>query len=194
MGISCVRVWLGLAALLMLGALAATALPWLVLDWQPTKAWQQPWRWWTCVWVHYSWAHLAGNLLAAALVGAYGWAAQVPSRCTWAWLMSWPLMHLALLAQPELQHYGGLSGLMHAGVACVNVFLMAARAWGQRGVGALMHFMLCMKVLSEKPWVGAVQQSSDWDIAIAPVAHFSGLAMGTLCAAGFVFFRKTRRG
>jgi hypothetical protein len=131
-------------------------------------------------------------LLAVFLVAGYGWAARVPGRSSWAWMVSWPLMHLALLAQPGLLHYGGLSGLMHAGVACVNVFLMVAGTRGQRVVGVIMHFMLCMKVVSETPWAGAVQQSADWDILVAPVAHLTGLVVGTSCALVFEWWQKIK--
>jgi membrane associated rhomboid family serine protease len=166
----------------MLGAVLGALLPGLALDWQPGLAWQQPWRWWSNVFVHYSTPHLAGNLLATALVGGYGWAAQVGRRCTAAWLLSWPLMHLVLLTQAQLLHYGGLSGLMHAGVACVNVCLIVQGTRGPKVVGAIMQFMLAMKIWSETPLQGAIQHSPDWDIPIAPVAHLSGFVIGTLLA------------
>jgi membrane associated rhomboid family serine protease len=166
----------------MLGAVLAAGLPALALDWQPALAWHQPWRWWTCVFVHYSAPHLAGNLLATALVAGYGWAAQVSGRVTLIWLLTWPLMHLVLLGQGELLHYGGLSGLMHAGVACVNVYLMVQGGKAQKWVGGAMQFMLSVKIWSEAPLESAVQHSPDWDIPIAPVAHLSGFLIGTLLA------------
>ena len=164
-----------------MGALAAIAAPALTLDWQPALAWRQPWRWWSAVFVHYSLPHLAGNLLATALVAAYGWAAQVPSRVTAAWFIAWPLMHLALIRQEALQHYGGLSGLMHAGVAAVNAYLVVSGVRGQKVIGGIVLFMLIMKVVTETPWRGAVQHSPDWDIPIAPIAHLTGLVAGLVC-------------
>jgi membrane associated rhomboid family serine protease len=174
--------WLTTAALLALGAVLAWHLPGLMLDWQPGLVCLQPWRAFTAVFVHYSLPHLAGNLLATALVAAYGWAAHAPRHITTSWWLSWPLMHLALLGQPALQHYGGLSGLMHAGVACVNVGLIFSGKRGQTIVGAIMHVMLSLKIMSETPWLSAVQMSPDWDIPIAPIAHLTGFALGMACA------------
>jgi rhomboid family GlyGly-CTERM serine protease len=170
-----------MAAGLVAATLAARWVPPLAIDWQPALAWQQPWRWWSAAFVHYSPSHLAGNLLATALVGAYGWAAQLPSRAAVAWLAAWPLMHLALLGQPELQHYGGLSGLMHAGVAVANVHLVWGGNRAQRLIGGLGSALLVAKVVGETPWRSAIQHSPDWDIPIAPVAHLSGLVAGLVC-------------
>jgi membrane associated rhomboid family serine protease len=174
--------WPTTCALLALGAVLAWWVPSLVLDWQPGLVWLQPWRAFTAVFVHYSLPHLAGNLLATALVAAYGWAARAPRRITISWWLSWPLMHLALLAQPALQHYGGLSGLMHAGVACVNMGLIFSGTRGKAVVGAIMHLMLSLKIMGETPWLGAIQTSPDWDIPIAPIAHLTGFALGMVCA------------
>ncbi|MFY7942408.1 MAG: rhomboid family intramembrane serine protease, partial [Burkholderiaceae bacterium] len=85
------------------------------LDWQPTLWLSQPWRLYTAAWVHYSPMHLGGNLLALALVAWLGVAARMRWPATLAWLLSMLLCHLALLALPEVLHYGGLSGISHAG-------------------------------------------------------------------------------
>jgi membrane associated rhomboid family serine protease len=191
--------WLWCASGLMLCSLLCAGMVVLVpttsacllwLDWQPQQAFTQPWRCLSAVFLHYSGAHLAGNLLACALVAGYGWAAQVPTRVTLAWCLAWPLMHLSLLSQPTLKHYAGLSGLMHAGVACVNVYLILGDTpRSQKIIGAIMQVMLWMKVLSETPWVAAVQYSADWRIPIAPIGHLMGLAVGTLCAVGVEYTR-----
>jgi len=78
-----------------------------------------------------------------------GWRARAPRAAAFAWFVAWPLTHL-LMAVPDsahlaqsLQHYGGLSGVLHAGV----VVLGLALAWthtafdlggvtGSRGVRA----------------------------------------------------------
>ena len=123
--------WLLLAAALA----AASVLAWwgdtVWLDWQPQRAWPEAWRWWTAALVHWTPMHLGANLLATALVAAYGWAARVPPAVALAWLASWPFTHLALWAKPELLHYGGLSGVLHAGVAAATLWLVLRGAIGR---------------------------------------------------------------
>lgn len=167
----------------MLGSVVAWWLPAAMLDWQPELTWRQPWRAFTAAWVHWSLAHLGVNLLAAAVVGAFGWAARVPKAQAWAWLMAWPLTHLGLLIQPELAHYGGLSGVLHAGVALVCLSLLATGPRARRLVGAAVALGLLIKLVSERPFGPALQNWPGWDIALAPLAHTSGAVAGLLCGA-----------
>lgn len=171
-----------MAALLTAGTLAARSFSRWSLDWQPMLAFTEPWRCWSAAFVHYSAAHLTGNLLATLLVAAYGWAAQVPGRVAAAWFVAWPLMHLALFKQSDLPHYGGLSGLLHAGVATVNVYLLANGTRARKMIGAVVLSMLIVKVIGETPLQGGVQYSTDWDIPIAPIGHLSGLIVGLVCS------------
>jgi len=174
------RSWIALAGLIFVATLAAQALPATALDWQPGLALRQPWRWWTALFVHYSLLHLGANLLGLLLVGALGASARVPPHVTAAWFAAWPLTHLALLVQPALRHYGGLSGVLHAAVAVVAVHLLTRRP--QRLIGAAILAGLAFKVVSESPWQGPVQHVDGWDIGVAPVAHACGLLAGVLCA------------
>jgi len=176
--------WCWLAALMFIGAVLAMPLNRNAIDWQPSLALSQPWRWWTALFVHYSPAHLVANLGAVLLVAAYGGSAQVPLRSTLAWALAWPLTHLALCLQPDLQHYGGLSGVMHSGVAVACVHLMLAGTRAQKFVGAAVLTGMLAKVVSESPWAGPLQYNSGWDIAVAPVAHATGSVAGALCSAG----------
>lgn len=175
------RAWAGLAIGLALGALALWFAPRDALDWQAPLAWSQPWRLWTAAWVHLSPLHLQANLLGCAVLAAFGIAAGVPRRAAWAWLAAWPLTHLALALQPLLLHYGGLSGVLHAGVAVAALEL----AWQQRGrqriVGGLVLAGLALKLALERAWLGPTQTVPGWDIPIASLAHLSGVAAGLLC-------------
>lgn len=173
--------WAALAALLGGGALIAWTAPREAIDWQPALALAQPWRALSAVFVHYSPLHLGANLAGGLLVGALGLAARMPLRGTLAWAAAWPLTQLGLALQPELLHYGGLSGVLHAGVAVVAVHLLCTRE--RRLLGAVMLFGLLAKVLSEAPWAGPLRHPPGWDIAVAPLSHASGLASGLLCAA-----------
>jgi len=176
------RAWLGLATLLGVAALAGWAPPHEAIDWQPGLAAAEPWRAWTAVAVHYSLLHLAANLAGTALVGALGVVAQVPRRIALAWLVAWPLTQLGLLARPELIHYGGLSGVLHAGVAVVSVPLLVDGPRSRRVIGAVILAGLTTKVMLESPWGPPLTHPPGWDIAVAPFAHASGAIAGLLCA------------
>jgi rhomboid family GlyGly-CTERM serine protease len=177
------RSWLIVTAVLMAGAVAAWWLPAAWLDWQPERALAQPWRAWSAAWVHWSPLHLGTNLMAAAVVGVYGWSAQVPRAQALAWCAAWPLTHAALSIKPDLAHYGGLSGVLHAGVAIVCLWLLVRARGARRAVGAAVGLGLLIKLLSEQPWGPALQTSAEWDISIAPIAHASGALAGLLCGA-----------
>ena len=176
--------WIAASALLGLGALAGLGLPPAALDWQPTLASSQPWRAWSAAIVHLSALHLAANLAGVALVAALGFVARVPRRSVLAWFVAWPLTHLALLARPDLVHYAGLSGVLHAGVAVVAVHLIATARGLRRAIGLALLGGLALKVASETPWAAqALRHPAGWDIAIAPFAHASGLVAGALASA-----------
>jgi hypothetical protein len=93
-------------------------------------------------------------------VAAYGWAARVPSPVAWAWIASWPFTHLALWAKPELLHYGGLSGVLHGGVAATTVWLVLRGQGAQRTVGWMMLIGQSVKLLVEEPWGAAIHPPS----------------------------------
>ncbi|EHR73409.1 Rhomboid family [Burkholderiales bacterium JOSHI_001] len=174
--------WLALAALLAAGALVASALPRQALDWQPQLALSQPWRLITAAWVHWSPLHLLANVLGCAAVAAWGWRAHCDRHDALAWAAAWPLSHLVLLAQPQLLHYGGLSGVLHAGVVVAAVrLLFDGPAW-PRAIALAVIGGLGLKVVLEAPWQGPLRQVPGWDIAIAPLAHIGGAAAGLLCA------------
>jgi len=177
------RAWLVVTAALLVGALLGLWWPAAWLDWQPERAWSEAWRTVTAAWVHWSDRHLFTNLLAAAVVGAYGWAASVPRAQALAWLAAWPLTHLALLTKPDLAHYGGLSGVLHAGVAITCLWLLLRARGLRRAVGAAVALGLLIKLGSEHPWGPALQRSEEWDIAVAPIAHSTGALAGLLCGA-----------
>jgi rhomboid family GlyGly-CTERM serine protease len=174
--------WSALAATLFFGAMLAWNKNNALIEWQPSLALREPWRAFSAALVHYSSMHLSANLAGALLVGALGHVAGVPLRSALAWLVAWPLTQFGLLLQPELLHYGGLSGVLHAGVAVACVHLIVAGNRLQRGVASALLAGLVIKVLSETPWQGALRHPAGWDIAVAPFAHASGVVMGTVCA------------
>jgi rhomboid family GlyGly-CTERM serine protease len=176
------RAWCALAAVLAGGAALAFGGDTTVLDWQPALALAQPRRAFSAAFVHYSALHLLANLAGAVLVGALGFYARVPAPVAVAWLVAWPLTQLGLLARPDLLHYGGLSGVLHAGTVCVAVQLALHNRGPRRAVGALLLAALAIKVFSETPWGPTLRHPAGWDIATAPLAHATGVLAGVLAA------------
>ncbi len=169
-------------ALAALQAGAAPGAAAAMLRWQPELAWSQPWRLVSAAWVHLSPLHLTANLVGTLAVAALGVAAGCGARAALAWALAWPLTHLALLAQPALTSYGGLSGVLHAAVAVAVLQLLRAERGGRQAIGAALAAGLLVKLLSEAPWQAPLRQVPGWDIAIAPAAHSAGAVLGGLCA------------
>jgi hypothetical protein len=135
--------WVALAGLLCLGAIVVTAIcteggatpataPLAnVLDWQPALGLREPWRLWTSAWVHWSGAHLLVNVAGGAVVAFVGWRGRLPAGAALAWFVAWPLTQVAMAALgadrvgAAMPHYGGLSGVLHAGV----IVLALSLAW-----------------------------------------------------------------
>ncbi|HUP06647.1 MAG TPA: rhombosortase [Caldimonas sp.] len=156
--------------------------PSTALDWQPALARTEPWRAWTAVFVHYSALHLAANAAGAALVATLGAVARVPRASAFAWLVAWPLTQAGLLLRTDLLHYGGLSGVLHAGAAVVATHLAWTARGGGRAIGVALAAGLVVKVLLEAPWGPPLRHPAGWDIATAPFAHATGVVAGFACA------------
>ncbi len=193
--------WLGLCALFALGSALAWALPSALiegqthglqvrqtgglLDWQPALALQQPWRAFTAAFVHWSALHLGANLAGTLVLAALGWAARVPWPLAAAWCAAWPLSHVALGWQPALLHYGGLSGVLHGGVAAVAIWVLGTeRRRRPRWLALAILVGLLLKLWLEQPWGPALRDVAGWDVPIAPLAHATGAAAGALLALG----------
>lgn len=160
------------------GALAAR-----LLDARPDLLWSEPWRCWSAAWVHWSLPHLQANLAGGALLLLLGHVARMPVRAVTAWALAWPLLHLGvMLAQPSLRHYGGLSGVLHAGVAVVVIRLLRAPDTDRREqlVGAGLLAGLLLKLVSERFWELSLPYSDALQIRTVPLAHALGVATGLL--------------
>lgn len=174
--------WAGFALLALLGpALVTGSGREPAIDWDPSRALAEPWRLWSAAWVHLNAKHLAVNALGAVLVGALGVAARLPWRACAAWATAWPLTHAALWLRPDLASYGGLSGVLHAGVAVAAVWLLRAATPRERTIGAALLGGLALKVVLETPWRPELPFSEALDIATVPLAHAAGAIAGTLC-------------
>lgn len=171
------------------GSLLAAWLDPRQLDWQPGLALAQPWRCWSAAWVHWSEGHRWANVAGTVLVAALGWRAHCDRLDSLAWFVAWPLTQLGLLLQPTLAHYGGLSGVLHAGVVVAAVSLLHRERGARRALGAAILLGVALKVGLEQPWQAALQRVPGWDIAIAPGAHLSGALTGGACALAAAFWR-----
>lgn len=170
--------WLALGCLV--GLLPATA----AIDWQPALARSEPWRWWTAAFVHWTPWHLLANLAGLAVVAALGRAVRLPAVLALAWVASWPFTHLALLMEPGLAHFGGLSGVLHGGVAVAACYAALRLGGRARWIGWAVLAGLAAKILLEAPWGPAVQPASAFGslFNVAPLVHATGAATGLLCA------------
>jgi len=184
--------WAAVSLLLLGAALAGGSLPASHIDWQPALAGREPWRAFSAAGVHYSRLHLNANLIGLALVAALGLAARLPTRAALAWALAWPLTHFGLLLQPALAHYGGLSGVLHAGVAVAAVQMLCGRVPPLRWLGAAILIGVAWKLVGEAPWAATVTRPSGWDIAVAPGGHLSGALAGVACAL-LVNLRRSQR-
>jgi rhomboid family GlyGly-CTERM serine protease len=184
--------WVGIALLFALIAVIGNGVVPEAIDWQPALALRQPWRAFTAIGVHYSPTHLAANLAGLLLTAALGIAARVPLRLSVAWLAAWPLTHFGLMIEPTLAHYGGLSGVLHAGVAAVIVFLLVTGTRAQRWVASIALIGLVAKLIGEAPWGPATRHTAGWDIPVAPLAHATGVIAGAACAIAVLLFPHRR--
>ncbi len=177
------RAWAAIATGLALGAVLLWTTPGTAIDWQPRLALSEPWRIWSAAFAHLSPLHLQANLLGCAAVAAFGVAARLPRHAAWAWLVAWPLTHASLMLQPQLSHYSGLSGVLHAGVAIGALHLVWCARGRRQAIGWGVLAGLALKLMLEAPWTGPTQAAPGWDIPIAPLGHVSGAVSGLVCGA-----------
>jgi len=202
------RPWAWWAVALLLGA-PALWLGWVPLAQDPSTwpgltaqlalypphGWAQaPWRWWTCAWLHGSPAHHLGNLVGLVVMAALGQQARLPTSAALAWLLSWPLTHLALAGQALPTVYIGASGVLHAGAAILGIYHLLDRHEGaRRSIGTLLLGGLFIKVFMENPWQHPLITSADSAITVAPWAHLSGSLAGGVLGLIFGWLRPSTR-
>lgn len=140
----------------------------------------EPWRLWSCVLVHGSVLHAAGNCVGALLLAALAARAGAGRRELLALLLAWPLMHALLALRPDLPAYFGASGLLHGAAALIGLRLLQPMA-GARAVGAAVLVGLVLKLGLEQPWGAALRHEPFWGgMATVPLAHALGAASAAL--------------
>lgn len=162
--------WVALAALLCIGSIVVTAIaaegasPLAAstladaLDWQAAMGLRQPWRLWSCAWVHWSAAHLGVNVAGALAVAFVGWRARMSLLATLAWFLAWPLTQVLMAAigndrlGPVMSYYGGLSGVLHAGVIVLGLTLAWPLARGHFRSSAGGGGVAAPSRIADGPW------------------------------------------
>ncbi|MGM9482857.1 rhombosortase [Roseateles sp. NT4] len=181
------RVWLMLCAALAALSLLAWPLPREVLDWQPILVATQPWRAITAAFVHWTPIHLAANLAGCAVLALLGWRAQLGPREALAGGVALPFTQLGLCLRPELQHYAGLSGALHA-LAAIAALTLFTRRSREHYIGAAVLVGLVIKLALEHPLGPVLRDTPGFDFPVAPFAHLSGVVAGALA---WLTFRTT---
>jgi membrane associated rhomboid family serine protease len=163
------------------------------LDWQPALGLGEPWRLWTCAWVHGSVAHLLVNVVGGAVLAFVGWRARLSPAAALAWLLAWPGTQLLMAAigsqrlAAVMPHYFGLSGVLHAGVVVLGLSLAwphaHTRPRRERLIGLAIVAGTLAKVALEAPWTLTPHADQALGIAVAPVAHACGVGAGLLAWA-----------
>lgn len=171
------RAWLLVCALLATGALLlfATGDP---ARWTLQRERFAPWQLFTAALWHWNALHLAGNLGALAVLALLGRRAGLPARAAVAWLLAWPMTQALLLLHPALPPFGGLSGVVHAGVLIAGLHLLPRQRW----LGALLLVGLALKLLLEQPWGPLLRPNDWWGGATLPLAHAAGALSGLLAS------------
>jgi len=174
--------WLLLCAAFVALSVLAWPLSQEALNWQPALAAQQPWRAVTAAFVHLTPIHLAANLAGCAVLALLGHRAALGKREAIAALIALPLTQAALLLRPDLTHYAGLSGELHALVAIAALTLLSRRSH-DRFIGAAIAAGLIVKLLLEHPLGPALRTTPGFDFPVAPFAHLAGALAGALAWA-----------
>ena len=178
--------WLALCAAFAALSMLAWPLPREALDWQPALVAAQPWRALTAAFVHWTPIHLAANLAGCAVLALLGWRASLGKPEALAGLVALPLTQLGLLLRPELLHYAGLSGELHA-LAAIAALALVVRSGRERLIGGAIMLGLVIKLTLEQPLGPVLRDTPGFDFPVAPFAHLTG------AVAGAVAWRLTMR-
>jgi hypothetical protein len=194
-----VRAWLAVCALLGGGSVLVAWLtgvappvpefPAHPLAWDAAGWLRHPWTLWTSAWVHTSLGNLGGNLLAIVGLAVAGAALGARGGAAIALLVAWPVSTLALLIWPEVTHYSGLGGPIHAAAAVLGVHLAARPAF--KPFSPLLFAALGLKLLAERGWAQPVAFDPSWGFNVVYGAHLTGTLAGAACGAVAVLLSRS---
>lgn len=142
--------------------------------------------------MHLNGLHLVANLAGVAFVAALGAGARLPWQAATAWAIAWPLTQAGLWLAGSPSRYGGLSGVLHAGVAVAASFMICGTERHQRLLGIGVALGLAAKITVEAPWLAAVRPSPWWGFPVVVGAHFSGALAGLVVAMASLGLQRSR--
>ncbi|MDE2202129.1 MAG: rhombosortase [Burkholderiaceae bacterium] len=145
----------------------------------------QWWRLVTAMWVHLDAWHWLADVMAAA--GLILLVARVlrPQVIVGALVACGVLVQIALLSQPAVQWYGGLSGALHGlaawgGLRMLRPSVEAEDDRFSRWIGVLLCVGVLVKVWFEQSWLSPVAYDPRWGFGVVRIAHAFGAASGLL--------------
>lgn len=156
-----------------------------VLTWRAGESWERPWTWWTTAWVHLHTPHLIGNQLVIGVLVAWAWWMRPDRALAVAWGLAWPISTLLLNGWPQVGYCIGLSGVLHAGLAMMGLFMVME--WGQRAHhphqrwwGVLLWVGVGLKLLMEQAWSSPVVWDNTANVSVVRAVHLTGALSGVL--------------
>jgi len=170
---------LGVLALAVIAGLWTDAAPALVYNRHQILS-GEVWRIVTCNWVHFSWSHFIYDVLAFALAGSLIELRGHPGF-GWVCLLSPTLIGLAVfLTQPDLELFGGLSGLATGSAVFLSLHgLREHNAW--RWICWFALAVIAVKIgLEFATGQLAFAQSGALALKPVPASHVAGGLSATL--------------
>lgn len=184
------EVWPVGTAVFLCAAVIATAWPgaavWAVGERESLVA-GELWRLWSAHAVHFSWSHLGWSGLVWLVAGGL---LERETRHGWMWmiLLLAPLITVtALVLDPDLARYGGLSGLATAPVVWLGLHWVTRERGILRAVGGLVLAGVGWKIVNEWGSLGDNPVFAEFDpvernIRVASWAHVTGALGGAFFA------------
>lgn len=173
------------------------------LTWRAGESWSRPWTWWTTAWVHLHTPHLIGNQMTIGAFAAWAWLVRPDRLTALTWCAAWPVSTLTLNVWPQIGYCVGLSGVLHAGIAIMGLFMLRGRfrRGSERVWGWLLLTGLGLKLFSEQGWHSPVVWDSAANLSVVRAVHFTGALSGVVMALlmmmayalVFGFLRRLRR-
>ncbi|WP_413707797.1 rhombosortase [Ralstonia sp. Ralssp110] len=145
-------------------------------------------QWWrivTAMWVHLgTWHWLADAMAAAGLILLLARVLR-PHVIVGALVVCGVLVQIALLNQPTVQWYGGLSGALHGLAAWGGLRLLKPSADGaedrfSRWIGVALCVGVLVKVWLEQSWLSPIAYDPHWGFGVVRIAHAFGAVSGLL--------------
>ncbi|CBJ42095.1 rhombosortase [Ralstonia solanacearum] len=183
-----IRTWGACAGVFAVSA-AFSFVPWLHAVGLYQRDAVRAGQWWrliTAMWVHLdAWHWLADGMAAAGLILLLARVLR-PDAILAVLVACGVLVQVALLKQPSVQWYGGLSGALHGLAAWGGLRLLrpsdedAATDRPSRWIGSLLCLGVLVKVWLEQSWLSPVAYDPHWGFGVVRIAHALGAGSGLL--------------